>query len=70
MKIDSLVLATGWIFVTFEQSIENNFRMNKHGDIIIIEDDEDDQFLMKKAFESWDYVNESKYFSNGAIVIE
>ena len=44
--------------------------MNKHGDIIITEDDEDDQFLMKKAFELWGYVNESKYFSNGAIVIE
>jgi len=39
--------------------------MNKNGPIIIIEDDEDDQELLKVAFKQLEYVNELHFFSDG-----
>ncbi|MCF2447005.1 response regulator [Dyadobacter sp. CY345] len=39
--------------------------MNKNGDIILIEDDEDDQYLLEQAFESLGYPNKRRYFLNG-----
>jgi len=44
--------------------------MNKNGDIIIIEDDEDDQFLLEQAFESLNYPNKRKYFLNGLTALD
>jgi CheY-like chemotaxis protein len=39
--------------------------MNRHGPIIIIEDDQDDQELLTEVFQKLDYPNEVKYFYNG-----
>ncbi|MCF2443305.1 response regulator [Dyadobacter sp. CY345] len=39
--------------------------MNKNGNIIVIEDDEDDQYIMEQAFESLGYGNKRKYFTDG-----
>lgn len=39
--------------------------MNKNGPIIIIEDDEDDQYLLEKVFHGLNYTNERIYFSDG-----
>ena len=39
--------------------------MNKNGPVIIIEDDEDDQFLLEEVFKTLNYSNEIIYFNNG-----
>lgn len=39
--------------------------MNRNGEIVIIEDDEDDQFLMEEVFVKLDYPNERIYFPDG-----
>jgi len=39
--------------------------MNKQGPIIVIEDDLDDQLLMKMIFEKLDYGNAVNFFSDG-----
>lgn len=39
--------------------------MNKQGAIIVIEDDEDDQHLLKEIFQTLSYPNEVIYFSDG-----
>ncbi len=39
--------------------------MNRNGEIVIIEDDEDDQFLMEEVFAKLDYPNERIYFPDG-----
>ena len=39
--------------------------MNKNGPVIIIEDDEDDQFLLEEVFKTLNYSNEILYFNNG-----
>jgi len=44
--------------------------MNKNGDIIIIEDDSDDQFLLEEAFIFLDYPNKRKYFLNGLTALD
>jgi CheY-like chemotaxis protein len=44
--------------------------MNKDGDIIIIEDDEDDHFLFEQAFLSLNYPNNRRYFLNGVNALE
>jgi len=44
--------------------------MNKDGQIIIIEDDEDDQFLLEEVFNSLDYPNERVYFPDGLAALE
>lgn len=44
--------------------------MNKNGDIIIIEDDEDDQFLMEEVFNTLKYPNKRVYFLDGLAALE
>lgn len=44
--------------------------MNKDGAIIIIEDDEDDQFVLEEVFKDLGYPNERHYFSNGMSALE
>ena len=44
--------------------------MNKEGQIIIIEDDEDDQFLLEEVFNSLKYSNERVYFPDGLAALE
>lgn len=44
--------------------------MNKDGTIIIIEDDEDDQFVLEEIFKELRCPNERKYFSNGLSALE
>ncbi|MCF0040847.1 response regulator [Dyadobacter fanqingshengii] len=44
--------------------------MNKNGEIIIIEDDTDDQFLMEQAFETLEYTNKRVYFADGLDALE
>ena len=39
--------------------------MNRSGPIIIIEDDEDDQFLLEKCFKNLNYSNKLFFFLNG-----
>ncbi|MCE7070568.1 response regulator [Dyadobacter sp. CY327] len=39
--------------------------MNKDGDIIIIEDDQDDQLLIEQAFQELGYTNKRIYFPDG-----
>ncbi len=39
--------------------------MNKNGPVIVIEDDEDDQLLLKMVFKKLAYVNEVFYFLDG-----
>jgi CheY-like chemotaxis protein len=39
--------------------------MNKHGPIIVIEDDMDDQFILKDIFKQLDYNNEIIFFTDG-----
>ena len=39
--------------------------MNKRGPIIVIEDDMDDQYLLKGIFEKLDYHNEITFFTDG-----
>ncbi|TDE08691.1 response regulator [Dyadobacter psychrotolerans] len=44
--------------------------MNKNGAIIIIEDDEDDQFLLEQAFNELGYENDRMYFPDGVAALE
>ncbi|MDB5013478.1 MAG: response regulator [Daejeonella sp.] len=44
--------------------------MNKTGPIIIIEDDPDDQDILKSVFEKLNYDNEVLYFSDGEKALE
>jgi CheY-like chemotaxis protein len=46
------------------------FFMNLGGPIIIIEDDKDDQEMLRVAFEKLDYPNEVCFFDNGALALE
>lgn len=39
--------------------------MNKSGPIIIVEDDEDDRFVLDQIFKNLDYKNKIIYFKNG-----
>jgi CheY-like chemotaxis protein len=44
--------------------------MNKHGPIIVIEDDLDDQLLLKIIFEKLNYGNEIIFFSDGNTALD
>ena len=44
--------------------------MNRNGPVIIIEDDEDDQELLRIAFMQLEYVNELHFFSDGQEALE
>ena len=44
--------------------------MNKTGPVIIIEDDEDDQFILKEVFEKLNYRNQAIFFSDGEKALE
>jgi len=44
--------------------------MNKEGEIIIIEDDEDDQFLLEEVFGALGYANKRVYFPDGLAALE
>ena len=44
--------------------------MNKDGEIIIIEDDEDDQFLLEEVFKLLNYPNKRTYFPDGLAALE
>jgi len=44
--------------------------MNKNGPIIIIEDDEDDRFLLEEVFSTLDYANKVIYFPDGLSALE
>ena len=44
--------------------------MNKEGEIIIIEDDEDDQFLLEEVFGALGYANKRVYFPDGQAALE
>ncbi|SEI39409.1 CheY chemotaxis protein or a CheY-like REC (receiver) domain [Dyadobacter koreensis] len=44
--------------------------MNKDGEIIIIEDDEDDRFLLEEVFNALQYPNKRVYFPDGLAALE
>jgi len=44
--------------------------MNKNGEIIIIEDDEDDQFLLEEVFKTLNYSNKRIYFLDGISALD
>ncbi|MCF2517122.1 response regulator [Dyadobacter sp. CY351] len=44
--------------------------MNKNGEIVIIEDDPDDQFLLEEVFKTLDYPNKRVYFSDGQAALD
>lgn len=44
--------------------------MNKHGAIIVIEDDEDDQAFFKDTFESLNYKNKLYFFAEGQLALD
>lgn len=44
--------------------------MNKNGCVIIIEDDEDDQFLLQEAFKKLNYTNEIIFFRDGLAALD
>jgi CheY-like chemotaxis protein len=44
--------------------------MNKEGTIIIIEDDEDDQFVFEEAFKELGYTNKRIYFTDGLSALD
>lgn len=44
--------------------------MNKNGEIIIIEDDADDQFLLEEVFKTLDYPNKRVYFADGQAALD
>ena len=44
--------------------------MNKNGPIVIIEDDQDDQDLLKEIFTELNYSNECIYFGNGKLALD
>ena len=39
--------------------------MNKNGPVVVIEDDEDDQFILNEVFTKLNYTNKVVYFKNG-----
>ncbi len=44
--------------------------MNRNGPVIIIEDDADDQYLLKEVFGALDYKNEILFFLNGQTALD
>lgn len=44
--------------------------MNNNGPVIIIEDDIDDQAILKEVFEKLDYPNDIKFFSDGQLALD
>ena len=44
--------------------------MNKNGPVIVIEDDEDDQYLFEQAFHRLPYTNELIFFSDGQAALD
>jgi len=44
--------------------------MNKTGPVIIIEDDEDDQFILKEVFKKLNYPNQVIFFTDGEKALE
>ena len=44
--------------------------MNKNGPVIIIEDDEDDQYLLEQVFIKLNYQNKVVFFSDGQDALE
>jgi CheY-like chemotaxis protein len=44
--------------------------MNKNGPVVIIEDDEDDQAILKEVFENLDYPNEVIFFGDGQSALD
>jgi DNA-binding NtrC family response regulator len=44
--------------------------MDKGGTIIIIEDDEDDRFVLEEAFKELEFPNQRRYFSDGLSALE
>lgn len=44
--------------------------MNKNGPVIIIEDDKDDEMLLKEVFTKLAYPNEPKFFSDGHAALD
>ena len=45
-------------------------RMSKQGPILIIEDDQDDQYLLEEVFSALNIKNELKFFENGHFALE
>lgn len=44
--------------------------MNKKGPIIVIEDDMDDQYLLKDIFRKLDYTNDIEFFTDGNLALD
>ena len=44
--------------------------MNKNGPVVIIEDDEDDQAILKEVFENLGYSNEVIFFNEGQAALD
>jgi CheY-like chemotaxis protein len=44
--------------------------MDKNGTIIIIEDDEDDQYVLEEVFKELGYSNKRMYFANGLAALD
>ncbi len=44
--------------------------MNKHGAIIVVEDDKDDREVLQSVFDSLDVKNEIKFFADGAEALD
>ena len=44
--------------------------MSKKGPIVLIEDDEDDQFLIEKALKAQQLPNEIRFFANGQLALD
>ncbi|MES2649571.1 MAG: response regulator [Bacteroidota bacterium] len=44
--------------------------MNRNGPVIIIEDDADDQYLLKEVFGALDYKNKVLFFINGQTALD
>ena len=44
--------------------------MNSNGPVVIIEDDEDDQYFFEKIFDRLDYKNEIVFFRDGELALE
>ena len=44
--------------------------MSKKGPIVLIEDDEDDQFLIEKALKAQQLSNEIRFFANGQLALD
>jgi CheY-like chemotaxis protein len=44
--------------------------MNKNGPVVIIEDDEDDQAILKEVFEKLNYTNQVIFFTDGQAALD